>query len=92
MSEKLLSILSKTEYKGGLVAGVPDNIIVSHKFGERVIGDVYQLHDCGIVYYPNNPYLLCVMTKGTEFTKLEKVIQDISGMVYQDMLRKYQNN
>jgi hypothetical protein len=62
------------------------NIPVAHKFGERTgfAGGVKQLHDCGIVYYPKNPYLLCIMTRGTDFTKLESTIAAVSKMVYQE--------
>lgn len=89
MSEKLLNILSKTEYKDGLVAGISDDIVISHKFGERVIGDVYQLHDCGIVYYPNNPYLLCVMTKGDSFYRQQLAIKDLSKFIYLEIDKKF---
>jgi len=60
MSEKALNLLSQTEYKQGLVAGVPNKIQVAHKFGERIYKDTneVQLHDCGIVYLPQKPYLL----------------------------------
>ncbi len=85
-SEKVLSWLSETEYKAGLVAGVPENVKVAHKFGERFYAnDVKELHDCGIIYFPENPYLLCVMTRGSDFAELEKLISEISGTVYQEV-------
>ena len=89
LSGKAIELLSKTEFKDGIVAGVPDDITVAHKFAERKYsGDKYslkgsQLHDCGIVYYPESPYLICVMTKGRDFNTLEGVIKDISKIVYE---------
>lgn len=85
-SEEILNILSQVDYKDGLIAGVPKGTVVAHKFGERtnIKGSLDQLHDCGIVYYPNNPYLLCVMTRGDDFTKLPGVIESISSMVYKE--------
>ena len=55
-SEKALNILSKTQYYKGLVGGIPENITISHKFGERqyLPSKQKQLHDCGIVYIPKN--------------------------------------
>jgi hypothetical protein len=48
-----------------------------------------EMHDCGIVYYPYRPYLLCVMTKGSgEIKSLETVIQDVSKMVYEEVNTK----
>lgn len=84
MSIKALKLLLESEYKDGLAAGVPSNVKVAHKFGERSVGDtgVEQLHDCGIVYYPKRPYLLCVMTRGTRFDVLDDVIRKISQSVY----------
>lgn len=86
MSEKALEILSKSTYKKGLAAGVPSNIIVSHKFGERGFADsnTKQLHDCGIVYKEGNPYILCVMTRGSNFDELAKVISGVSALVYSE--------
>jgi len=91
MSEKALDLLSMSEYRDGLLAGVPSNIIISHKFGEREAKEENtgqtnnQLHDCGIVYHPNRPYLLCVMTKGKQFDKLSQVISKISQIVYDEV-------
>jgi len=86
-SEKALGVLLKSEYQQGLVAGIPADIRVAHKFGERIWEDTneHQLHDCGIVYYPNRPYLLCVMTRGKDFTPLGEVIADISSLVYKEV-------
>lgn len=92
MSSKALEYLSQSAFTDGLVAGVPSTTLVAHKFGERIIEPsegigttTSQLHDCGIVYYPQNPYLLCVMTKGSNFENLSKTIKDISRMVYEEV-------
>lgn len=89
ISEKALSLLSHTDFRVGLVAGVPSDTKVSHKFGERTILDPVdfhplfnELHDCGIVYYAKNPYFLCVMTKGHDFKDLQATIADISKLTY----------
>ena len=84
MSEKALKYLSQSVFTQGLVAGVPNDIVVSHKFGERQYLDTgeKQLHDCGIIYDPDIPYLLCVMTRGNNFSNLISTIKNISNMVY----------
>jgi hypothetical protein len=89
LSEKALGILSKTTFKDGIVAGLPEDIIVAHKFGEYVesgSSPVIELHDCGIVYYQANPYFLCVMTKGKNLQELSSVIKNISSLVYQNYI------
>lgn len=87
-SESALKLLSGTTFDKGIVAGVPSDIKVAHKFGEysRVnqegITAVHELHDCGIVYYPEHPYLLCIMTRGQDFASLESVLAGASKLVY----------
>ena len=89
LSEKAIKLLSESEFNGGIVAGVPAGLTVAHKFGERkyqtkdLMTESAQLHDCGIVYYPQRPYLLCVMTKGRDMDVLKGVIRDISKIVYE---------
>lgn len=84
-SEKALSILAQSQFKDGLVAGIPANIMVAHKFGEYEDSTVEELHDCGIVYYPNHPYVLCIMTKGSDVEQLAPVIKGISALVYSEI-------
>lgn len=91
MSEKALSLLTRVDYKDGLVRGVNNpKITIAHKFGERKYEDTgeEQLHDCGIVYLPNKPYLLCIMSRGTDFTNLSATIAKISSVVYQSLTSK----
>ncbi|MBP8591114.1 serine hydrolase [Candidatus Shapirobacteria bacterium] len=85
MSEKALKLLSEVTYDDGLVGGVPEGIKVAHKFGERAYeeSDLRQFHDCGIIYYPHKPYLLCVMSRGSDLTLLQQVVRQISQAVYQ---------
>ncbi len=93
-SEKALQLLSQTTFTQGLVAGVPSGTVVSHKFGEKTSSDtalspdaplVRELHDCGIVYYPNHPYIICVMTRGSDFPTLASIISDISRITWTQM-------
>ena len=85
MSEKALLTLTQSDYVDGIIGGVPKNVVVAHKFGERNIegtkGNI-QLHDCGIVYYPNKPYIFCAMTHGDSFKDQTKAIKELSGYVY----------
>lgn len=82
-SEKLLAWMAESDFDQGIVAGVPEDIAVAHKFGERTYPDgSKQLQDCGVVYYPDNPYLLCVMVQGSEWAQLGDVIASTSKMVY----------
>jgi beta-lactamase class A len=85
-SEETLALLTKSDFKDGIVAGVPSYIPVAHKFGERILKDkeLKQFHDCGIVYYPKNPYLLCVMTRGHNIDQLTFTISAISKMFYEE--------
>lgn len=87
MSEKALRLLSQVKYNRALTAGVPSNMSVAHKFGERqyVATGEKQLHDCGIIYLPNKPYLLCIMTRGKNISKEENFISQISSIVYQNL-------
>lgn len=88
-SNKLLGLLTRTDFKDGLVAGVPSGTVVAHKFGEH--GNVpassgypgpVEFHDCGIVYHPDRPYQLCVMTAGDSLQDLEGTVKDISRAVF----------
>ena len=82
MSDYALSVLSKVYFGDGIVAGVGNGIPVAHKYGEWYYNGVYQLHDCGIVYIQGSPYIIAVMTKGTDIHKLGGVIKRISGLIY----------
>lgn len=93
-SQSALKLLSETEFKDGIVAGVPAGVPVAHKFGERTVfiktssnTDLVQkreLHDCGIVYYPRNPYGICIMTEGKDFDDLAGAIASVSKIVYKE--------
>lgn len=85
-SEKLLSLLSQSSFNQGLAAVTPKDIKVAHKYGERQFDTGQkQLHDCGIVYHPNRPYLICIMTRGQEFNKLSAAIRSIADLVYKQI-------
>ena len=87
-SEKILQTLTTIEFKDGIRAGIPQGIAVSHKFGERVVNERIQLHDCGIVYLEDRPFLLCIMTRGDNLDELTGVIRDISAIIYKDISTK----
>lgn len=87
-SEKALQLLSQAKYTTGIVAGVPAPLVVAHKYGIRAVATPTatapnELHDCGIVYYPNHPYLLCVMTSGRDLVAEQNTIKNISQDAYQ---------
>jgi beta-lactamase class A len=81
-SEYLLELLAKSNFDEGITTGIPREITVANKYGIREVGNEQQLHDCGIVYYPNRPYMICIMTQGNDLKNLAESIQKISAIVY----------
>jgi len=83
-SELALRLLSECDFKEGMVKELPTNIPVAHKFGEWGDNKLNQhvLSESGIVYYNDKPYLLTVMTKGTNVKNLAPEISKISKMTY----------
>lgn len=88
-SEAILATLTQSTFRDGLVAGVPEGIKVAHKFGTRVVDGPggRQLHDCGIVYAPKAPYILCVMSRGNSSQNLSYFIAQVSKRVYDGVVR-----
>jgi beta-lactamase class A len=82
-SQEILNYLSKSKFPDKLAAGVPSNVTVAHKIGDFVekngTGEAFT--DCGIVYVPRRPYLLCMVSKTDEQTARARM-QDISKMIY----------
>jgi hypothetical protein len=78
--------MSEKNFEYGIRSAIPTTITVADKFGERILQEgerqTNELHDCGIVYYPGRPYLLCVMTRGANLSVLPAVLKDISTVVY----------
>lgn len=82
-SQKILSLLTQTVFNDKLPAGVPQGILVAHKIGvfEETDTKTSIYNDCGIVYAPKRPYLLCVMFKGNE-DNAKKHMVNISKLIY----------
>jgi len=79
-SQLALTILLDTKFNSQLPAGIPEDVKVSHKVGFDVTKGFY--HDCGIVYKPEHPYLICIMSQNTTQEKADKMISAISKIVY----------
>ncbi|HEY6839386.1 MAG TPA: serine hydrolase [Geobacteraceae bacterium] len=85
MSEKALQLLSLEDFPQGIAAGVPKGTVVAAKFGELnqgVNGEDKQLHEFGIVYHPQSPYILGIMTRGHDAAIQAELIRTISAKVY----------
>ncbi len=84
-SEYLLQLLAQSTFTDGLVAGVPETTTVAHKFGIKnptSEDPTTQLHDCGVIYHETRPYVLCVMTKGSDKKAQTNAIREVSQTVH----------
>ncbi|HYV92087.1 MAG TPA: serine hydrolase [Chitinophagales bacterium] len=84
-SEFALVLLTQSTFKNGMLQQLPSDLKVAHKFGENFKNNLHQLHESGIVYIENHPYLLTVMTKGNDVNVLPAVISELSKKVYDAM-------
>lgn len=86
-SQYLLELLSKTKFRQDIPRGLPSSTRVAHKIGEGTKASKPELkqityNDCGIVYYPKRPYIVCVMSEGIELKNASDLIASISEKLY----------
>ena len=80
-SQKILNYLTQTPFNTEIVAGVSPDIMVAHKIGVADPNDTYS--DCGIVYAPERPYIICVGVSGVPEQTADTIIADMSKTAYQ---------
>ncbi len=83
-SSEYALLLTECDFKEGLLKQIPPTVKVAHKFGEW--GDyrmnIHELHESGIFYLNNKPYLLTIMAKGNTSKELAMELGKISKIVY----------
>jgi beta-lactamase class A len=76
-SSEILSYLKQTDFSSWLVAGIPKEIEVAHKYGDEV-GTV---NDAGIVY-TKRPYVVIIMSREVNVDEANSVFPSLSKLVY----------
>lgn len=79
-SNKLLEYLANTPFDDRIAAGVPEDVIVSHKIGTATLDETFS--DCGIIYAPNRNYFLCLGSNGGDEKRAAKFMAEVSSAVY----------
>jgi len=79
-SENILDLLTRTEFADRIQAGVPSNISVAHKIG--VLKNKQTYSDCGIIFYPDRPYTLCVMVESETEKEAFEIMKNTSQIVF----------
>lgn len=87
MSRKAIEYLSSSNYDNGITAPIDPSIRIADKFGYRQhdYGNLKELHNCGIIYHPVNPYSICIMTKGQSKENQANLIRKISAKVWEEV-------
>jgi len=73
----LLTAMQGTINENRLPQGVPEEVAVAHKYGSWQAN----IHDAGIVFQPENPYIITVLTNGVPGAEVK--IAEFSSLVYQ---------
>ena len=76
-SAEMLAILCDQRLNGKIPFFVPRGVRIAHKTGE----DTGVTHDVGIVY-AERPFLVCFCSQHTDVPRMERAMQDITGMLY----------
>lgn len=85
-SEYGLSLMAESAFKSGMVKGLPASAKLAHKFGEWDDTKTFELHESGIVYVDNKPYLITILTKGKSREALPKAIATLTEVVYRELI------
>lgn len=78
-NEKILGYLTDTIFEKWLKAGVPEGIKVSHKYGK----ETGVVNDAGIIYF-SKPFILVIMTQGVNELEADRLIPELTKMIYSE--------
>jgi len=83
-SSYLLKILTESIFKDTIEAPIPKSIPVAHKVGIFKSSDLQQdvYIDCGLIYNPLRPYILCIFIKDTTEETADAQLAHISNLIY----------
>lgn len=83
-SQLLLMYLTETPFTDFIDAGVPEEVLFSHKIGEEFEKSIFL--DSGIVYVPNRPYLITIMVDTSAHNggveKAQEIMKTLSEKAY----------
>jgi beta-lactamase class A len=80
-SNEVLGYLTHSAETERLTKRLPNNVKVAHKNGVYNNDENWAESDCGMVYVPHRPYMLCVMV-GLPQEQADAFIADVSKTVY----------
>jgi hypothetical protein len=94
-SEQALDIISRGDVGLGTALTLPNNITVAHRNrGRQIIQNsakLEEVNDCGIIYYPGHPYILCGLAMGKNLDAVNNLFSQASQIVFKDMSERYKN-
>jgi len=79
-SELVLQHLTKTAFNEQIRSGVPLNVSIAHKIGVSDNNETFS--DCGIIYAPSRPYILCLASNGADEAVANKFMKEVSEVTY----------
>lgn len=79
-SDKIISYLTDTAYEEWLTVGVPEDVVVSHKYGAIP----QTVNDAGIVY-AEKPYIVVIVSKGVVAKEADSVFPELSKSIYENL-------
>ena len=83
-SEYSLDLLTKSDFRQGVLQSIPSGTRVAHKFGERfTAGSDVQLHETAIVYRGSAAFVITIMTEGKNINDLSGVIGALSKICFE---------
>jgi beta-lactamase class A len=80
-SQMILDKLTHTRFNEKIMAGIPEGIVVAHKVGIAPNQETFV--DCGIVYAPRRPYIICLGSNGGDEEKATAFMKEVSAATYQ---------
>lgn len=83
-SNEILEYLTQSIDDDKIAGGVPGDIKVAHKIGVYDAANITKrvFTDCGIVYIPHRPYILCIMVRDHERNSVT-FMSDLSKIIYE---------
>ncbi|MGA3012495.1 MAG: serine hydrolase [Bacteroidales bacterium] len=84
-SEKALELLTKCKFNSGITKMLPTGTVVAHKFGECGRDNDITFGESAIIYLKDRPYLLTILTYGSQILDQTSLVSELSADIYHFM-------